>query len=169
MAKWLAASLLLAFASAGAQEVPNGGFEQDLTDWNTGGDRDMTVAVKDAARTGQLGVRVTDESDGQGSSVTSLPVEALPGTQYELSCWGRGVSGTGGVGVYLRFLNESGGRIGKDSTVTVPAEVKEWKSYSVKNTAPEGAVSAVVWIHSYARDTPVVDLDDFVLKAVPAN
>lgn len=169
MTKWFAASLFLAFASAGAQEVANGGFEQDLTDWDTRGDRDMTLAIKEAARTGQFGVRVTDESDGQGSSVTSLPMEALPGTQYEVSCWGRGVSGSGGVGVYLRFLNEGGGRVGKDNAVTVPAEVKEWKSYSVKNTAPEGAVSAVIWIHSYAKDTPVVDLDDFSVKILPAN
>ncbi len=169
MAKWLTFSLLLAFASAGAQEFPNGGFEQDLTDWNTGGDRDMTMAIKEAARTGQLGVRVTDESDGQGSSVTSLPMEALPGTEYELTWWGRGGSGSGGVGVYLRFLNEAGKGTGKDRVVTVPAEAKEWKAYSVKGTAPESAVSVVVWIHSYAKDTPVVDLDDFVLKAVPTN
>lgn len=169
MVKGLAVFLLLAFASAGAEEIPNGGFEQDLTDWDSRGDRNMSQAVKDAARTGQLGVRVTDESDGQGSSLVSLPVEVLPGTPYELSCWGRGVSGAGGVGVYLRFLNEKGRGIGKDRAVTVPAEVKEWKPYAVKGVAPEGAVSAVVWIHSYAKDMPVVDLDDFVLRPVPAN
>lgn len=169
MRKRFLAGACLAMASAGAQEVVNGGFERDLTDWDTRGDRDMSVVVAEAAHTGQSGVRVTDESEKQGSSVVSLPTEAFPGRQYELSCWGRGVSGTGGVGVYLRFLDEAGKGIGKGKLISVPAEAKEWIRYSVTGAAPEGTVTAVVWIHSFAKDMPVVDLDDFELKDVSAN
>jgi len=157
---------LLACVTAGAQQIPNGGFEQDLTDWDTGGDRNMSLAVAEAAHSGKFGLRVTDESDRLGSSITSLPTEVVPGARYELGCWSRGVSGTGGVGIYFRFLNENGKALGKDKNITLPADSKEWKRYAVSATAPEGAVSAVVWIHSYAKDMPVVDLDDFELKTI---
>jgi hypothetical protein len=161
--------LFLTIATAGAEVLVNGGFEEDLTDWDSRGDRDMSAAVADAARTGLAGLRVTDATENQGSSLISLPVEVVPGRSYEVSCWGRGVSGTGGVGVYLRFINDSGKAVGKERVVSVPAEIKEWKPYAVRGIAPENAVAGVVWIHSFAKDMPVVDLDDFEFRELPSE
>lgn len=156
-------------ASLQAQEVANPGFELELTDWTTRSDREMSATTEEAARSGKVGLRVTDEDTGGGSSLFSLPVEVTPGTKYELSAWARGVSGTGGVGLYLRFVNEQERPVAKDKAAVMPAENKEWKRYSVTDTAPEKAVMAQIWIHSFNQDTPVVDIDDIELKAVPAN
>jgi len=159
---------LLALASLSAQEISNPGFELELTDWSLRSDRNMSGTTEEAARSGKVGLRVTDEDATAGSGLFSLPVGVTPGTKYELSCWARGVSGAGGVGVYLRFLNENEKLVKKEKYVAMPCEIKEWKRYSVVDTAPEGAVMAQIWIHSFAKDTPVLDIDDFELKALPA-
>jgi hypothetical protein len=160
---------LLALTSLGAQEVANPGFELELNDWTTVSDRNMSGTTEEAAHSGKVGLRVTDEEDKGGSSLFSLPVEVTPGTKYELSAWARGVSGSGGVGLYLRFLNDQERLVKKEKNVVLPSEGKEWKRYAVSDTAPEGAVMAQVWIHSFTKDTPVVDIDDVELKALPAN
>jgi hypothetical protein len=159
----------LGLTALGAQEIANPGFELDLTDWATRTDRDMSAAVEAAARSGNAGLRVTDEDPEAGSALFSLPTEVTPGTKYELSCWARGVSGSGRVGLYLRFLNENEKLVKKEKSVAMSCETKEWKRYAVTDTAPEGAVQAQVWIHSFAKDTPVLDIDDIELKALPAN
>lgn len=168
MRKLLAVSFL-ALASASAQEISNPGFELELTDWTTRADRGMSATADEAARSGKVGLRVIDEDTAGGSSLFSLPVEVTPGTKYEASAWARGVSGTGGVGLYLRFLNDQEKPVKKEKTAVMPAEVKEWKRYTVSDTAPEGAVMAQIWIHSFAKDTPVLDIDDVELKAIPAD
>lgn len=160
---------LLGFASLCAQEVANPGFELELTDWWTRSDRNMSRTTEEAARSGRLGLRVTDDNDMAGSGLFSLPVEVTPGTRYELSCWARGVSGSGGVGLSIRFLNDKEKVLKKAKSVAMPSEVREWKRYAVLDTAPEGAVQAQIWIHSYAKDKPVLDIDDIEFKAVPAN
>lgn len=159
----------VSLATLRAEEIPNAGFELDLTDWSQQSDRGMSRATEEAARSGALGLRVTDESETAGSGLFSLPVEVTPGAKYELSCWARGVGGSGGVGVYLRFLDENQKLAKKERNVAIPSESKEWKRYAVTDTAPERAVVAQVWIHSFAKDTPVVDLDDFELKPVSEN
>jgi hypothetical protein len=161
--------LILGSLCAHAEEIANPGFEQDLTDWTARGDRNMSATTEEAARSGKIGLRVIDEDTGAGSNLTSLPFGVTPGTKYELSCWARGVSGTGRVGVYFRFLNEKGKPVKKEKVVALPSEVKEWKQYTVVDTAPETAVQAQIWVHSFAKDTPVVDIDDFELKELPAG
>jgi hypothetical protein len=159
---------LLGLASLSAQEVSNPGFELELNDWTTRSDRNMSATTEEAARSGKVGLRVTDEDATAGSGLYSLPVGITPGTKYELSCWARGVSGSGGVGLYIRFLNDQEKLVKKEKFVALPADSKEWKRYSISDTAPEGAAIIQVWIHSFAKDTPVVDIDDVELKAAPA-
>jgi hypothetical protein len=167
--KSLVALSLLTLVSLKAQEISNPGFELELTDWAARSDRGMSATTEEAARSGKVGLRVIDEDAGSGSSLFSLPVEVTPGTKYELSAWARGVSGTGGVGLYLRFVNEQEKPIKKEKAAVMPAESKEWKRYSVSDTAPEEAVLAQIWIHSFAKDTPVLDIDDIEFKALPAD
>jgi hypothetical protein len=164
--------LYIALLAAGmgtlcANEIPNGGFELELNDWTIRSDRNMSATTEEAARTGKVGLRVTDEDTTAGSGLFSLPVGVTPGTKYEVSAWARGVSGTGGVGLYIRFLNEQEKLVKKEKFVAMPAETKEWKRYAIADIAPEGAVMAQVWIHSFAKDTPVLDIDDVELKALP--
>lgn len=159
---------LLGLATLSAQEISNPGFELELNDWTLRSDRNMSGTTEEAARSGKVGLRVTDEDTTAGSGLFSLSVGIEPGTKYELSCWARGVSGSGGVGIYLRFLNEQEKLVKKEKFVAMPSEAKEWKRYTITDTAPEGAVMAQIWIHSFAKDTPVLDIDDIDLKALPA-
>ncbi len=156
-------------SGAVAQEISNPGFEQDFTDWAVRRDHNMSWVTEEAARTGKAGLRITDDNPEAGSGLFSLPVGVTPGTKYELSCWARGVSGSGKVGVYLRFLNEKEKLVKKEKYVAIPCDAREWKRYAVTDTAPEGAVLAQVWIHSFAKDTPVLDIDDIELQALPAE
>lgn len=161
------AMTILGLATLSAQEISNPGFELELNDWTLRSDRNMSGTTEEAARTGKVGLRVTDEDTTAGSGLFSLPVGITPGTKYELSCWAKGVSGSGGVGLYLRFLNEQEKLVKKEKFVAMPSEVKEWKRYFVVDTAPEGAVMAQIWIHSFAKDTPVLDIDDIEFKPLP--
>lgn len=161
--------VLLGAPVAFANEVLNPGFESDLTDWIAKADRNMSQATAEAAHSGTRGLRVTDTHETQGSDVFSLPFGVEPGTKYELSCWGRGVDGSGAVGVYLRFLDENHKPINKPAVVSIPSDHREWKHYTLPVLAPPAAVSAEVWIHSFARDMPVVDLDDFEWTALPVQ
>lgn len=149
-----------------AIEIANPGFEQELSEWVLTRDYGMTAVLPEAARTGRYGLRVTDKDPKTGSSAISLETSAEPGTKYKLSGWGRGVDGSGGVGLYLRFLDGRGKAIGKPKAVIIPSDIREWKQYTLEDVAPEGAIALDVWIHSLAADTPVVDIDDLELTTV---
>lgn len=127
----------------------------------------MSSAVAEAAHTGTQGLRVSDQSEKAGSSLKSLPLAAEPEKKYELSFWARGVSGSGGVGVYLRFLKDNDKDAKKAKFVDVSSDSQEWKRYTVVDTAPELANGMQVWVHSFTKDTAVIDFDDFELKEVP--
>ena len=149
-----------------ADEIANPGFEQELAEWVLNLDYGMTTVSPEAARTGKLGLRITDTSPKQGSSATSLEMSVEPGAKYKLSAWGRGIDGTGGVGLYLRFLDDRGKTIAKPKAVVVPSSAREWTQYTLEAVAPEGAAAMDVWIHSLAADMPVVDIDDLELTVV---
>lgn len=162
-------ALILVMAAglpAYAIEIANPGFEQELGEWVLNRDNGMTTVLPEAARTGKLGLRVTDKDPKQGSGAISLEMSVEPGSKYKLSAWGRGVDGTGGVGLYLRFLDDRGKPVAKPKAVVVPSSAREWTQYTLEAVAPEGATAVDVWIHSLASDMPVVDIDDLELTMV---
>lgn len=133
-----------------AQTIPNAGFENDLTDWASKADYGMSSASPEAARTGVLGLRVTDERPNKGSWLESLAAEVEAGKKYELSFWLKTVSGEGNIEVFSQFFDEAGKRLLKKSPSVIAAPSPEWKRYSLSVTAPTGAVGFIVIVRSTA-------------------
>ena len=165
----LAMLWLLIPLGAQAQAVVNGDFEQGVTDWSLRDDRGMSEPVPEAARTGSLGLRVTDADPGRGSSAESLAVEAIPGNTYEVSFWARTVSGTGWIQVVVRFFDEKRKSLQKKPRSVVVRPSGQWEQFTVTAKAPENAVAFVVWIHSLNVDEVTMDLDDFTVREVAAE
>jgi len=163
---------VLALASATARaEAPlplaNGDFEQQLTGWTNTNDGGMSAASADAARSGKLGLRVTDASDTLGSSLATKRLPAVAGQTYEIRFAGRVVSGAG-IGVYLRFYDAKGKALNTQAQkneiiVALNRGDTEWKNRSVKGTAPADAATVEVWIHSYSKNLVTADFDDLTL------
>jgi hypothetical protein len=167
--KALVALAAIGFASqALAQQLSNPGFEQDLTDWSQTFDYGMSLALPEAARTGNAGLRITDDKPDKGSGLESLPVEVEAGKKYEVSFWLKTVSGEGGVQVALRFFDEAGKSLQKKFPSVTAGPSVEWKPYSVKAAAPERAVGVTIVIRSLPAGTTTADLDDFEFREIPA-
>jgi len=167
----LAFSLSLAapLAAQTGQALPlaNGGFEEELKGWSANADGGMSIASAAAARTGKLGLRVTDGKDSAGSSLGSNRLPAVVGKTYEVRFQGRVVAGAG-IGVYLRFFDAKGAVLNtqekkNQNLVALGRTHTDWQAHSVKGTAPEGATQVEVWIHSYNKNTVTADFDDVAL------
>lgn len=81
-----ALSLLATSASAAEKVIalPNAGFEEKTASWNATGDQGMSVAIPEAAHSGKLGLRVTDDSKTLGSSLAAPRFPVTPGKAYEV-------------------------------------------------------------------------------------
>ena len=112
MKRWVAECLLLfvlvGTAHAATELVFASGDFEDPAGWTVGEvDGGMTTIVPEAARQGQLGLRVVDESGTDGSDCRSVPIPVASGRTYELRFWGRNVAGSG-IGIYLHFHDATG-------------------------------------------------------------
>lgn len=168
--------LLIAIALFGictlvlAEDAPknllsNGSFEEQAKDWVLTADNDMSKVVADAAKTGKLGLRVTDESDTLGSSAGSQKIASAAGKSYKLTCQARVVSGNG-IGLYLQFSDKDGKQLLRqelNNQATEPIKGADWAEYTVTAKAPENAAFVRAWIHSYTKNKVVADVDDVVL------
>jgi hypothetical protein len=157
------------FASAAESVIPlaNAGFEEGLAGWNAAGDNAMSAVVPEAAKSGKLGLRVTDTSDTLGSSVASKRFPAVAGRAYEVRFQARAVKGEG-IAVYLRFYNAKGEFLTRPelkNQINVPVRRgdTEWKAFSKEGVAPAGSVHVEVWIHSFTKNVVTADFDDLVL------
>lgn len=157
-------------------EVPlsDAGFEQETRGWKTSpDDQGMSEFTAEAAHAGKLGLRVVDNTSEGGSSAYSARVPVKAGWIYRLSFQARVLSGSG-AGVYLRFLDGQGKYLNpvpkqNDLVGLDSAGKKGWKEYSVQAMAPETAVAADIWIHSFKRDIITADFDDFMLTELEAK
>jgi hypothetical protein len=163
-------SLVLAAAVAAAEKVialPNAGFEEKTASWNATNDHGMSAAVPEAAHSGKLGLRVTDESGSLGSSLAAQRFPATPGKNYEVRFHARLVKGEG-IAVYLRFYNAKGEFLNTPAlknqiNVAIRRDAADWKAFAKKGVAPAGATQVEVWVHSFTDKTVTADFDDFVL------
>lgn len=156
-----------AFAAEKTLPVPNPGFEEKLAGWNAANDNAMSAAIPEAARSGKLGLRVTDASDTLGSSLAAKRFPATPGRTYEVRFQGRIVKGEG-IAVYLRFYDAKGAFLNRPelkNQINVPVRRgdTEWKAFTKQGVAPAGAVEVEVWVHSFTKNVVTADFDDFVL------
>lgn len=159
----------LAFAADPAPGVlpqPNAGFENGLLGWVINEDPPMSTVHPDAARTGERGLRVIDESPKAGSSAASQRFPVEPGLAYRLTIGARKVSGDG-VGVYLRFFDADGRHLNAwpRASDLVTIQNTDWRTHTITAAPPAGAVSVDGWIRAFAGSTSVADFDDFKLES----
>lgn len=159
--------LVILAGRAGAQTIANPGFEQTLTDWSTAYEQNMSAASPEAAHSGKLGLRITDNNAKRMSRLESLAVEATPAQKYQVTFWARTVSGDGGVAVSLRFFDEKTKSLSKKPPSVIVKQSPEWKQYTVTGLAPAAAVAFSIVIHSSGNENVVADLDDFECKQLP--
>jgi hypothetical protein len=168
----LIASLLFAFPSLGSAAetviaVPNSGFEQKGEGWSAVQDNGMSAFIAEAAHTGKVGLRVTDGSATQGSSLASKRFPATAGKSYEVRFYGRNLKGQG-IAVYLKFYDAAGKLLNTPElknqvSVAVRRGDSEWKQFSASGAAPAMATQVEIWIHSFLKNEVTADFDDFVL------
>lgn len=162
--------LAVAPAAPAAEKIlplSNAGFEDKLATWNNANDHGMSAALPEAARSGKLGLRVTDASDTLGSSLATKRFPATPGKSYEVRFQARIVKGEG-IAVYVRFYNAKGEFLNRPElknqiNVAVRRTDTEWKEFAKHGVAPAGAVQVEVWVHSFTKNVVTADFDDFVL------
>ncbi|MBN2450943.1 MAG: heparinase II/III family protein [Lentisphaeria bacterium] len=147
--------------------LTNPGFEDRLSGWSGPETPPMCAVAEAAAHSGQLGLRVADNSGTQGSSLRSTEVPATELRTYALRFWSRTVAGEG-LGVYLDFHDAGGKSLttasGRHEIVFgVPGEAREWRQFVLVGQAPEGTRSASVWVHSFNAAAVTADLDDLTL------
>ncbi|WP_309383055.1 carbohydrate binding domain-containing protein [Cerasicoccus frondis] len=141
------------------------GFESGLCEWVLDEDETMSVVLADAAHRGASGLRVTDESEIHGSSISTPRFPVDPGLVYEVRFMARAVEKSRAA-VYIRFFDEAGEQLNRGADLRAIVGSRQWRKQSVKAYPPEGAVAVDAWIHSYAQDRDVVfDIDDFTLVA----
>ena len=146
------------------------GFENGLDDWLLGAtDGGMSQALAVAARSGDLGLRITDSSAGGGSDLYSPKIPVRQGQAHELDFWARVITG-GGVGVYLRYYDAANLLLsGSGAHLTVPADQVTWGRFTLAHVAPAGATHVSIWLHSYAANSVTVDFDDVRLREIPRS
>lgn len=160
MKKFLLPLLLGSALSLHANPLPNPGFEDGTAQWAVADGESQVVA--DAARTGKLGLRVGKmEYYPSGASVFSSRFPVVAGQEVAMSFWAR--SKVANCGVYFWFYDANAKLAGQAIICPVKNSEGEWRQYSHKARAPEGAVSVALWIHTYAGATGLVDFDDFTL------
>ncbi|MDR1281569.1 MAG: endopolygalacturonase [Opitutaceae bacterium] len=152
--------------TAATLPLPNPGFESGLDGWIVQENPSpMSAALPEAARTGKLGLRVTDNSETAGSSVATprLPVE--PGRAYRLTIHARLLSGDG-VGVYLRFHDAKGKHLNPwpKASDSVAIRSRAWRAVTVTAAPPSDAVSLDAWIHTYDGSKVTADFDDLSIE-----
>lgn len=161
--------------AADALTLSNPGFEKQLSDWETEETDVMSKAEAEAAHTGKAGLRVNDDSEQAGSSLTSQKIPVSAGKTYQVQFWSRVLSGYG-VGVYLRFLKADGKPVvpgteeertaERTPAVDLDKNQLSWALTSGKRTAPADAVTMMIYIHSYSKHKVIADFDDFVISEV---
>ncbi|MCK5801653.1 MAG: heparinase II/III family protein [Lentisphaeria bacterium] len=148
-------------------EFRDSDFEEAESGWKLGANG-MGRILADAARAGERGLRVIDESEQAGSDCRSSAVSVVPGRTYGLRFQARTIRGVGGVGVYLQFADQQGKGLNSPSRhneiiLVVPTGQAAWKELALYGKAPEGAVFVTVWVHSFNGSKGAADFDDFQL------
>lgn len=147
----------------------NGGFEQGAAGWKIGGTPPLATVSQERAATGRYSLKISDDSDKDGSDVTSGSVPLKGPGYYTLRGKAFPVSGSG-LGIYLRLLDRNGRKLsGNEVLRSAPVgPVGGWGPVTLEIEAPATAAFAQVWIHSYGSARVTAYLDDFqFVKAMP--
>lgn len=155
------------FAAVQGAEVlplPNPGFEEGEAGWSFENDPGIGAVVPEAAASGRLGLRMTDESTELGSDVSSARIPVTPGMGLRLTFRARLLSGSG-IGVFVRYYDTRRRRLSERDAANIPPSIKGWQVHTLDTIVPDRAASVELWIRSYEGTRLVADLDDFTLES----
>ena len=152
--------------------VPNLDFEQQLAQWENR--NTMATVIKEAAHTGEFGLRIHDESDRHGSDIFSSPFPVTPGVGYRLDFWARKLDATSaGTSVYIRLYGKDGKMLPKEKTrgeiVIMMEDSLQWKKNALYFIPVHDAATARVWIHSSGANITDDAIDDLQLFELTAE
>lgn len=170
MSKFLLPSLAAALAAAPLfastpVTILNPGFEEGKKAWTDDKGQESLV-IKEAAHSGNLGLRVVDPNLTDYNRVISDPIKITPGKSYRLEMMVRQVKSHGINGI-LWFLDENKKIIpwpdGSRLLIRPADEATGWEKLGVEGKAPENAVYASIHIQSNRMAEATVDFDDITL------
>ena len=161
--------LCLPCLASSSLPLANLDFEEGMAGWI--GDNGKSVVCPQAAHSGKLGLRVTDNDPQSGSSFRSQTIPAHEGTTYRLRFWAHIPKETSGlIGVYFIFKDEKGNTLarpdGGEYKFTLSC-IPNWRQLDYVETSPKNTVSLAIWIHSFNATTGLTaDFDDFELAGL---
>lgn len=152
--------------------IENGSFEEPLGEDGTipgwevviGETTYFKVTDEMNAPDGTYILKVTDPSATSGAGLETHTVDITPGETYEATAMVRAPNGR--IGLYLRFYDSEGNRVGNDSEFTTSIHKEDWAPLSLANKAPESAAQASVLIYSTIAGTAEGYADDVKLEEV---
>lgn len=141
-------------------------FEKGLDGWTDKDTLAMSQASPEAAHSGKMGLRLSDNDPRLGSGLSSPQVAIEPNTSYELSFWAK-TKVKSGAGVWVRFYDANHMALSVPLTqITGLSDSSgEWKEYKAIVPSPAQARYLSFWIHSYTAAQGNFDFDDFSLVA----
>jgi peptidoglycan/xylan/chitin deacetylase (PgdA/CDA1 family) len=168
-------------ATVSAETLPlqNPGFEDGIAGWTlTPGAADAVNALPEAASLGKRGLRVRVVAGAPRFALTSGALAVTPGRTYTAEFWGGGGgagSNNGKILVEAVFADAAGKELKPDR-----ASIRVWPAkdvsagryfskYTIGAAAPAGATSLSLRIKPYGAGGASVDLDDFVVEALPVD
>ena len=161
------------FGLTGESVLCNGDFALGADGWTMPATSLGSISSERAA-VGENSLKITDESDAAGSSITSARIAVEGPGRWLLRGQVYHESGSG-IGTYLRFFDTTGARLNEATNErgdiapvgSLEGPVGEWAPFEFAFDLPEGAASMDLWIHSFNAAQVVAFVDD--LQIVPAD
>lgn len=149
----------------------NGGFEYGSWAWSLPRDGLGSISTNQAC-SGTSSLHIVDDSDAQGSNITSARVP-IQGGRYVLRGQVYHVSGSG-IGVYIMQYDAAGRRLnaaderGNISPLeTLEGATGQWQPFAYEFDCLPGAAAVALWIHSYNGAQVEAYLDDLEIAPQP--
>ncbi len=162
----LACLAVVATSGLHAQLLSNPGFESGMEGWKTNEQTPISTVTKEAAHTGEMGLRVNDQIETDGARFFSDAFTVSPGQKVTISFWARSSQGDTAA-VSLQSLGARNraitGENGQPPLVIGIKASADWKQYSGSCIVPDEAESMIIGIRSWTKAKGVVDIDDFEL------
>lgn len=167
----LSCLLLTSLTAETLLDLPNPGFEDQLKGWHSS--NKMSTAIPEAARQGNFGLHVNDETTKDGSGLRSARLPVTPGKAYAVRFWANVQDDKGVIGIYVEFADANKKMItsekNKNQLIFLVPKAKDWTQYTFVNKAPENAAFINIWIHSMRGSVFKGSFDDFSISELTAE
>ncbi len=136
-------------------------FEDGFLNW-TVGDKDLSTINTNSDHTGKVSVRVNDNVENDGSSLYSKRLPLKADQVVQASMWANLLNSDNGLGLYIKFYDSAGKNLNAapNENRTQIETRTGWVECKVEAKAPSGTAFVDLWIHSFNKNKPLVDIDD---------